>query len=117
MQKILQVRDSLENRSRSYQRCLRGLKLAKLVSQYASTLGLNELQCATREKVQCFIDRNSEKLLELSEEARNEKQAKSDYGDISRRLRRLISMSEISLDPEDTANLIRRHKTYLKSAA
>lgn len=103
--------------NRSYQRCLRGLKLAKLATQYAGTLGLNELQSATRDQVERFIDRNSEKLLNTPADTDETEEGPSDYGDISRRLSRLISMSEISMEPEDTANLIRRQKTYLKSAA
>ncbi|SDQ89314.1 hypothetical protein [Pseudovibrio sp. Tun.PSC04-5.I4] len=106
-----------EQIQRSYHKCLRGLKLAKLASQYAGILGLNELQNSTHEHVERFIDRNSEMLLKSPKSAQNETKNVPNYGEISQKLSRLISMSEISLEPEDTANLIRRQKTYLKNAA
>ncbi|EEA94300.1 hypothetical protein [Pseudovibrio sp. JE062] len=106
-----------EQIQRSYHKCLRGLKLAKLASQYAGVLGLNELQSSTRDHVERFIDRNSEKLLAAPKEEQNETENPPNYGEISRKLSRLISMSEISLEPEDTANLIRRQRTYMKDAA
>ncbi|WP_109317741.1 hypothetical protein [Pseudovibrio ascidiaceicola] len=107
----------LDQIQRAYHKCLRGLKLAKLASQYAGVLGLNELQISTRDHVERFIDRNSEKLLTAPKDEQNETENLPNYGEISRKLSRLISMSEISLEPEDTANLIRRQKTYLKDAA
>ncbi len=109
--------DRLEQIQRAYHKCLRGLKLAKLASQYAGVLGLHELHNSTRDHVERFIDRNSEKLLAVPNHGQSPTENPRIYGEISRKLSRLISMSEISLEPEDTANLIRRQKTFLKDAA
>ncbi len=106
-----------EQIQRAYHKSLRGLKLARLTSQYAGVLGLSELQTSTRDHIERFIDCNSEKLLTALKDEHNETEILPNYGEISRKLSRLISMSEISLEPEDTANLIRRQKTYLKDAA
>ncbi len=109
--------DHADNSQFSYHKCLRGLKLVKLAAQYADVLGLNELQASTKEHVERFIDRNSEKLLTAVNSERNMADHVQKHDETSRNLSRLISMSEISLHPEDTANLIRRQKTYLQSAA
>ncbi|KZL20991.1 hypothetical protein PsAD2_00983 [Pseudovibrio axinellae] len=114
---VLQSSDQLKQVQRAYHKCLRGLKLARLASQYAGVLGLNELQNTTRIHVERFIDRNSEKLLTPAQLGQAEAKNPLNYGEISRKLSCLISMSEISLEPEDTANLIRRHNMYFRNAA